>query len=96
MAKKIVNPDFNIAGMSPLRIYKQFRLYLKMPYIAIAEGPGYDCIFQLFKLHTIGRLMVVLEVKYPVVYKWVIRIRNSLVFRYNHYKNSIRNKFSKN
>jgi len=95
MAKKIVNADFNISGMSPLRMYRQFRLYLKMPYIAIAEGPGFDCIFQLFRLHTIGRLMVILEVKYPRVYKWTVRIRDSLAFRYNHHKKSILKKRAK-
>lgn len=94
MTKKVVNADYNVSGMSAFSIHRQFRRYLRMPYIAIAEGPGLDCIYQLFRLHTIGRLMVVLEIKYPTIYKWTIKIRDSLVFRYNHYKKSARNRLA--
>ena len=92
---KIVNKDFNVADTSILSILKHYLMYLRMPVLDFAEGPKFKYLFELFCLHTLGRLEVMVDLKYPRVYKVYARIKNSLAFRYNHYKNQINKKRNK-
>lgn len=93
MSKKIVNEDFSVPGMEPLSMFRQILNYKRMPYIGITEGPRIKYLYDLFCLHDVGRLMVYLEVNFPRSYGLLMRIRNSLVFRYNHYRRKLSNKF---
>ena len=95
MTKKIVNKDYSVAGMEPTSIFKQYLLYKRMPYLNILEGPGLKYIFELFCMHNLARIMIKLEVNYPAIYHFLMRIRNSLVFRYNHYRGILAGKLNK-
>ena len=92
MAKKIVNNNHSISGMEPVSMGKQVLLYRLMPYINIVEGPKLKYLFELFCMHNLGQLMVYLDVNHPDKYQFLMRVRNSLVFRYNHYRNNIARK----
>ncbi len=96
MAKRIVKKDFSIAGMEPSSMFKQYLLYRRMPFINIVEGPRLKYLFELFCMHNLGRTMVNLEVDHPGRYQFLMRIRNSLVFRYNHYRRNIARTIKKN
>ena len=89
---KIVNKDFNTSGTGILSILKQYLVFLRMPVLDLAEGPKFKYLVELFCMHTIGRLVVLMDLKYPRAYKIYSRIRNSLVFRYNHHKRQIARK----
>ena len=86
MTKKIVNKDYSVPGMEPVSMFRQLLIYKRMPFFNIVEGPRIKYLLELICMHNLGRLMVNLEVNHPHRYSILIRIRNSLVFRYNHYR----------
>lgn len=95
MQKKVVKKDYSVAGMEPTSMFKQYLLYKRMPFIHIIEGPKLKNLFELFCMHNLGQIMVSLEVNHPDRYHILMRIRNSLVFRYNHYRGILTKKLSK-
>ena len=95
MSKKIVEKDFSINGMTMTSMIKQFLTYKRMPFINLQEGPGLKNLFELLILHKLGRHMVQLEIHYPKVYSFCMRVRNSLIFRYNHYRRLLLAKVSR-
>ena len=71
-------------------MFKQLCLCRLMPYTGIGEGPSFAYLARLFKMHTIERQFVQLEVRQPGLFKAYMRVRNSLLFRYNHYRNVLK------
>ncbi len=91
--KKIVNDDFNISDLSAGSILMQWIRLKRLPVIDIAEGPKFKYLLELMWLHTIGHILVKTDIKYPRLYQAYVRVKNSLQFRYNHYRRMINRKF---
>lgn len=95
MTKKIVQKHFSVAGTEPFSMFKQYLLYRRMPYLNIGEGPRLKYLFELYLMHNLASLMVDLEIRHPARHRFLIRIRNSLVFRYNHYRGVLARKLNR-
>ena len=87
MTKKVVNEDFNISDMGILSIVRHYLRLNRLPVIDIAEGPKIKYLFELYCLHSVGRILVKLDLKFSEENALYTRVKNSLVFRFKHYRN---------
>jgi len=84
---RIVKRGFNIAGMELAAIIKHYCVLLRRPFVNIGGGPKLKEMIELFGLHYIGPRLVTLEIRHPRIYRLYIRLRDSVVFRYQRYRN---------
>jgi len=83
---RIVKHDLNVTRMEVAAIIRHYCVLLRRPFVNIGEGPKVKELLELAGLHYAGPLLAALEMQHPRLYRVIVRLRDSLAFRYRRYR----------